>query len=87
MIHFDGDPKDAGEELDVRLVPKGIKMVVNTKEQPYLPPLLRTFTDFYHGVNEEISTFGADLKADFKEGQKRFTSINKELLRKLRMKP
>ena len=87
VMHFDGDPKDAGEELDVRLVPKGIKMVVNTKEQPYLPPLLRTFTDFYHGVNEEISTLGADLKADFKEGQKRITTINKELLRKLRMKP
>ena len=87
VIHFDGDPKDAGEELDVRLVPKGIKMVVNTKEQPYLPPLLRTFTDFYHGVNEEISTFGADLKADIQEGRKRFNSINKELLRKLRKMP
>ena len=87
VIHFDGDPKDAGEELDVRLVPKGIKMVVNTKEQPYLPPLLRTFADFYHGVNEEISTFSADLKADFKEGQRRISTINKELLRKLRKKP
>lgn len=87
VIHFDGDPKDAGEELDVRLVPKGIKMVVNTKEQPYLPPLLRTFTDFYHGVNEEIFTIGADLKADFKKGQKRINTINKELLRKLRNMP
>ena len=87
MIHFDGDPKEADEELDVRLVPQGIRMVVNTKEQPYLPPLLRTFTDFYHGVNEEISTFGADLKADFMEGQRRISIINKELLRKLKMKP
>ena len=86
VIHFDGDPKEADEELDVRLVPKGIRMVVNTREQPYLPPLLRTFTDFYHGVNEEISTFGADLKADFKEGQRRISTINKELLRKLRKK-
>ncbi|MBQ7526214.1 MAG: diacylglycerol kinase family lipid kinase [Bacteroidaceae bacterium] len=87
VIHFDGDPKEADEELDVRLVPQGIRMVVNTKEQPYLPPLLRTFTDFYHGVNEEISTFGADLKADFMEGQRRISIINKELLRKLKMKP
>ena len=87
VIHFDGDPKEAGNELDVRLMPHGIRMVVNTKEQPYLPPLLRTFTDFYHGVNEEISTLGADLKADFKEGQRRISTINKELLRRLKMKP
>ena len=87
VIHFDGDPKDAGEELDVKLVPKGIRMVVNTREQAYLPPLLRTFADFYHGVNEEITSFGADLKADFMESGRRISTINKELLRKLRKKP
>jgi len=86
VIHFDGDPKEAGEELDVKLVPQGIRMVVNTSEQPYLPPLLRAFTDFYHEVNEEISTFGADLKADIKESQRRISTINTELLRKLRRK-
>jgi YegS/Rv2252/BmrU family lipid kinase len=87
VIHFDGDPKDAGEELDVRLIPQGIRMVVNTKEQPYMPPLLRTFSDFYHGVNEEITSFGSELKADFMEGSRRINAINKELLRKLRKKP
>lgn len=86
VIHFDGDPKEAGEELDVRLIPKGIRMVVNTREQPYLPPLLRAFSDFYHGVNEEISTFGADIRADFKESQRRISTINKELLKKLKKK-
>ena len=86
VIHFDGDPKQAGEELDVKLVPKGIRMVVNTHEQPYTPPLLRTFSDFYRDVNEEISTFGADLRADILEGQRRISIINKELLRKLRKK-
>ena len=86
VIHFDGDPKQAGEELDVKLVPKGIRMVVNTHEQPYTPPLLRTFTDFYRDVNEEISTLRADIRADFKEGQRRISTINKELLRKLRKK-
>ncbi|MBR6032813.1 MAG: diacylglycerol kinase family lipid kinase [Bacteroidaceae bacterium] len=86
VIHFDGDPKQAGEELDVRLIPKGIRMVVNTSEQPYLPPLLRTFTDFYHDVNEELTNIGADIRADFKEGQRRISTINRELLRKLRKK-
>lgn len=86
VIHFDGDPKEAGEELDVRLVPKGIRMVVNTNEQPYLPPLLRTFSDLYHSVNEEVSNFRADLRADFLESQHRISIINKELLRKLKKK-
>lgn len=86
VIHFDGDPKEAGEELDVRLVPKGIRMVVNTHEQTYLPPLLQAFADVYHGVNEDISSFGAGIKADFKESQRRIRTINLELLRKLKKK-
>lgn len=40
VIHFDGDPQDAGEELDVRIIPQGIRMVVNNREQSYFPPLL-----------------------------------------------
>ena len=87
VIHFDGDPKDAGEELDVRLVPKGIRMVVNTHEQTYLPPLLQAFTDVYHGVNEDISSLGANIKADIEASQRRIRTINLELLRKLRKKP
>ena len=86
VIHFDGDPKEAGEELDVQLVPKGIRMVVNTREQMYVPPLLRAFTDLYHDVNVEISNIGADIRADFLERQRRISTINKELLRKLRKK-
>ena len=70
----------------MKLVPKGIRMVVNTKEQPYQPPLLRAFSDFYHGVNNEITSIGADIKADFMERQRRISTINKELLRKLRKK-
>jgi hypothetical protein len=87
VIHFDGDPKEADKEVDVRLVPKGIRMVVNTQEQPYQPPLLQMFSEFYHEVNEEISTLGANIRADFLEGQRRISTVNKELLRKLRKKP
>lgn len=54
VIHFDGDPKDAGEELDVKLIPQGIRMVVNTRQQDYAPPLLHAFTDFYQGVHNGI---------------------------------
>ena len=61
-------------------------MVVNTREQMYVPPLLRAFTDLYHDVNVEISNIGADIRADFLERQRRISTINKELLRKLRKK-
>lgn len=87
VIHFDGDPKDAGAELDIRLIPKGIRMVVNTREQPYTPPLLHAFTDFYHNVQEGITTMRADLKAEIKEGQHRISNTSKELMKKLRKKP
>ena len=50
VIHFDGDPTDAGEELDVRIVPQGIRMVVNTHEKTYLPLLLRAFSNAL-GIN------------------------------------
>lgn len=86
VIHFDGDPKEADEELDVSLVPKGISMVVNTSEHLYFPPLLRAFYDFYHNINEEVSTFGADIKANILESQRQINAINKELLRKIKKK-
>lgn len=52
MIHFDGDPKEAGEEVDVRIIPQGIRMVVNTQKQPYSPPLLHALGNFYRVVNK-----------------------------------
>ena len=30
-IHFDGDPKEAGREVDVRMLPKGIRVVVSLR--------------------------------------------------------
>jgi len=84
VIHFDGDPKDAGQELDVKLIPKGIRMVVNTNIQPTTSPLLRAFTDACHGVHEEITSLGADIKEDLKEGKRRINTINEELLRMLK---
>lgn len=80
VIHFDGDPKEEGCEIEVQVVPKDIRIVVNTNEQPYLPPLLHTFSDIYNNVNVEFSSF----KRDLMEGQTRIRRINQELLRRLR---
>ena len=46
VIHFDGDPKEEGTDIQVSLEPRGIRMVVNTNDQVYTPPLIRAFSDF-----------------------------------------
>lgn len=80
VIHFDGDPKDEGIDIDVRLVPQGIHMVVNTNEQIYTPPLIRAFTDFYNNMNAEINL----IREDISKQQRRIKTINQEMLRRLR---
>lgn len=81
VIHFDGDPKQEGQDLDVRLVESAIHVVVNKEGDALQPPLLRMFTDFYDNMNEEL----ANIRQDIAVGSNRIRSINKELLRKLRL--
>ena len=80
VIHFDGDPKDEGTDIQVSLEPKGIRMVVNTNEQLYTPPLIRAFTDFYNNMNAELNV----IREDINRQHQRILSINKEMLRRLR---
>ena len=80
VIHFDGDPKEEGTDIQVSLEPKGIRMVVNTNEQLYTPPLIRAFTDFYNNMNAELNV----IREDISRRQERIRSINKEMLRRLR---
>ena len=80
VTHFDGDPKEEGTDIQVSLVPKGIRMVVNTNEQLYMPPLIRAFTDLYNNMNAELD----EIRKDINKGRKRIRSINQEMLRRLR---
>lgn len=80
VIHFDGDPKTEGQDLDIRLVPGAIRMVVNSHSDSYEPPLLRAFSGFYNDMNSELN----NLRNDIVDGRHRIQAINKELLRKLR---
>ena len=80
VIHFDGDPKEEGTDIQVSLVPKGIRMVVNTNEQIYMPPLIRAFSDFYNNMNAEINL----IREDISKQQRKIRTINQEMLRRLR---
>ena len=80
VIHYDGDPKHEGTDIEVSLIPHGVKMVVNDNEQLLLPPLLRAFSDLYNGWNDELN----NIRQDLQDRQRKISIINKELLRKLR---
>ena len=80
VIHFDGDPKEEGADIEVHIVPHDIRMVVNEQEQLYVPPLLRIFGDLYGQMNDELAL----LKSDIRQSQHRIAVINRNLLRKLR---
>lgn len=81
VIHFDGEPKEEGCDLNIRLEEKAIRIVVNN-ESKTLPPLLRVFADFYNEMNGEIE----NLKQGISGGGHMIKTINKDLLRKLRFK-
>lgn len=80
VIHFDGEPKEEGKDLLVELIPQAIKMIVNDSKQPELSPFVRTFMDVYNHMNAEL----AHLRRDIKGGQHRISTINKDLLQRLR---
>src|SRR5574344_1867511 len=80
VIHFDGDPIMTGQDIDVELVGKGIKMIVNPKEgenniDKEINPLLNVFSDFFNDINS--------MREDIAKTSHRIQVVNKVLLRKL----
>lgn len=80
VIHFDGDPKEEAADLKIELYPHDINIVVNSREQPAFPSMLRVFSDLYNGMNEELT----HLRNDIKKTPEKFRVINQELLKKLK---
>ena len=70
VIHYDGDPAEAGTDIDIRLVPKGLHVVVNEEgEKRPQAPMLHIFQDLYDQITSDI-----------KSQQRKILSINRELL-------
>ncbi|MCR4994482.1 MAG: YegS/Rv2252/BmrU family lipid kinase [Bacteroidales bacterium] len=72
VIHYDGEPAEAGEDIEVRLVPKGLNVVVNEKADKTTGPILKDIQDIYDQVT-------GDIKAQ----QRKIRAINKNLLDRL----
>ena len=70
-----------GTDIDVQIIPQGINVVVNNKEQRLTSPLFSAFNDIYDKMTQEMTL----LRMDIREQGERIKRINTELLNKLRI--
>lgn len=75
VIHYDGEPTEAGQDLEVKLVPKGLRVVVNEEAKRDGAPMLHIFQDLYDQITSDI-----------KSQQRKLLSINKSLLDRIRQR-
>lgn len=77
-IHYDGDPIMTGEDINVHIEEKGIKIVINpdiTEDTCQPNFFLNAFSGFYNNIN--------NVREDIEKQGRRIQAINKNLLRKL----
>lgn len=81
VIHFDGDPIMTGEDIDIELVPKGIKIVVNPHGNKNLrkPNMIQSAAaDLFNEINvvrEDITKQTRHIQALSKVMQRRMKQI------------
>lgn len=78
-IHYDGDPMMTGNDIDVKMEPRGINVIINPEKiednsQPNA--VLNAFSEFFNNIN--------NVREDLDKQRQRIQAINKVLLRKLR---
>ena len=77
LIHYDGDPAMAGEEIDISLVEKGISVVVNPEgdRRRRRPNVIQTaFAELFNEFNEvrsDLSRQGKKVEALGKQARKK----------------
>ncbi|MBR1400580.1 MAG: YegS/Rv2252/BmrU family lipid kinase [Prevotella sp.] len=77
-IHYDGDPVMTGPDIDVQLVEKGIRIVVNPdadKKKRHPNMVQNAFSEFFNDINI--------VRGDITKQSRHIQAINKVLLRKL----
>ena len=78
VIHYDGDPVMTGQDITIRLVEKGINIIVNPNADKRMrkPNLIQnTASDIFNQIN--------NIKAGFEKQSRQIQALNKVLLRKL----
>ena len=78
VMHFDGDPLMAGKELEVEIVPAGLRVIASEKkkEKPENPNLLQVISNYFSGLHLK----GEEMMA---KRQSHLFELNRTLLGKL----
>ena len=81
VMHFDGDPLMAGKELEVEIVPAGLRVIASEKkkEKPENPNLLQVISSYFSGLHLK----GEEMMA---KRQSHLFELNRTLLGKLSKK-
>ena len=81
VMHFDGDPLMAGKELEVEIVPAGLRVIASEKkkEKPENPNLLQVISNYFSGLHLK----GEEMMA---KRQSHLFELNRTLLGKLSKK-
>ena len=81
VMHFDGDPLMAGKELEVEIVPAGLRVIASEKkkEKPENPNLLQVISNYFSGLHLK----GEEMMA---KRQSHLFELNRALLGKLSKK-
>ena len=72
VIHYDGEPAEAGTDITVSLIPKGLRVVINAKANESIPPIIHNIQDIFDQIT-------GDIKAQ----QRKLLAINKNLLNRI----
>jgi YegS/Rv2252/BmrU family lipid kinase len=81
VMHFDGDPLMAGKELEVEIIPAGLRVIASEKkkENPENPNLLQVISNYFSGLHLK----GEEMMA---KRQSHLFELNRTLLGKLSKK-
>lgn len=81
VMHFDGDPLMAGKELEVEIIPSGLRVIASEKkkEKSETINLLQIISDYFSGLHLK----GEEMMA---KQQSHLFELNRTLLRKLSKK-
>ena len=81
VMHFDGDPLMAGKELEVEIIPSGLRVIASEKkkEKPENPNLLQVISHYFSGLHLK----GEEMLA---KRQSHLFELNRTLLGKLSKK-
>ncbi len=80
VIHYDGDPLMMGEDIDIELIAKGIKILVNpTADKRMRKPNLiqNAFSEFFNDIHQ--------VREDITRQTRHIQALNKMLQRKLNL--